>query len=100
MQAIADLEPVRRGVYCGATGWLDADAGRADLSVAIRTFTCTPTATTFGVGAGITIDSDPAAEWAETVLKSARLLELAGSGRTGAVPPLPDRLVATTGSGR
>jgi para-aminobenzoate synthetase component 1 len=79
MQAIEDLEPVRRGVYCGATGWIDADADRADLAVAIRTFTCTPDATTFGVGSGITIDSDPAAEWAETELKAARLLHLAGA---------------------
>ncbi len=78
MQAIADLEPVRRGLYCGAMGWIDADRRRADLAVTIRTFTCTADATTFGVGAGITIDSDPAAEWAETELKAARLLTLAG----------------------
>ncbi len=84
MQAIEDLEPVRRGVYCGALGWIDADRGRADLAVAIRTFTCTPAATTFGVGAGITIDSDPASEWAETELKAARLLRLAG-----VEPPVP-----------
>lgn len=80
MQAIADLEPVPRGIYCGATGWYDADTRRADLAVAIRTFACGPATTTFGVGAGITIDSDPAAEWAETELKSARLLGLAGAG--------------------
>ncbi len=78
MQAIDDLEPVRRGLYCGTMGWIDADRRRADLAVTIRTFTCTPTATTFGVGAGITIDSDPRAEWAETELKAARLLMLAG----------------------
>ena len=81
MQAIEDLEPVRRGVYCGALGWIDADRCRADLAVAIRTFTCTPGDTTFGVGAGITIDSDPTAEWAETELKAARLLSLAGVRR-------------------
>ena len=79
MQAIEDLEPVDRGVYCGALGWYDADRDRADFAVAIRTFTCTPTATTFGVGAGITIDSDAPAEWAETELKAARLLALAGA---------------------
>ncbi|MGZ4711808.1 MAG: anthranilate synthase component I family protein [Acidimicrobiia bacterium] len=87
MQAIEELEPVGRGVYCGATGWLDRDAERADLAVAIRTFTCTPTATTFGVGAGITIDSDAAAEWHETELKSARLLALAGAGAADAPDP-------------
>jgi para-aminobenzoate synthetase component 1 len=79
MQAIEDLEPEPRGVYCGAFGWIDADADRADLAVAIRTFACTPTTTTFGVGAGITIDSEPEAEWAETELKAARLLALAGA---------------------
>ena len=79
MQAIEDLEPVARGVYCGATGWIDADTDRADLAVAIRTFTCTPATTTFGVGAGITIDSDPGDEWAETELKASRLLGLAGA---------------------
>ena len=92
MQAIEDLEPVRRGVYCGALGWIDADRDRADLAVAIRTFTCTPTATTFGVGAGITIDSDPASEWAETELKAARLLRLAGVEApvpASGSPPIP-----------
>jgi para-aminobenzoate synthetase component 1 len=79
MQAIEDLEPVPRGVYCGATGWFDATRDRADLAVAIRTFSCTDRVTTFGVGAGITIDSDPAAEWDETELKAARLLALAGA---------------------
>jgi para-aminobenzoate synthetase component 1 len=78
MQAIEDLEPVPRGVYCGAVGWIDADRDRADLAVAIRTFACLDDSTTFGVGAGITIDSEPAAEWAETELKAARLLRLAG----------------------
>ncbi len=81
MQTIEDLEPVPRGVYCGALGWFDADRDRADFAVAIRTFTCTPATTTLGVGAGITIDSEPAAEWAETELKAARLLPLAGERR-------------------
>ena len=53
---------------------------RADLAVAIRTFTVTPDATQLGVGAGITADSDPAAEWHETELKAARLLTVAGAG--------------------
>jgi para-aminobenzoate synthetase component 1 len=74
LQAIEDLEPVRRGVYCGAIGWIDTAIGAGDLSVAIRTFTLTPDVTTLGVGGGIVADSDPAAEWAETELKVARLL--------------------------
>jgi para-aminobenzoate synthetase component 1 len=80
LQAIEDLEPVRRGVYCGAVGWVDTVRDRADLAVAIRTFTVTPAGTQLGVGGGITADSDPEAEWRETELKAARLLAVAGAG--------------------
>ena len=79
MQAIEDLEPVRRGVYCGAFGWIDADAARARLAVAIRTFTVAGGATHLGVGGGIVADSDATAEWDETCLKAARLLDAAGA---------------------
>ncbi|MCZ7526872.1 MAG: anthranilate synthase component I family protein [Acidimicrobiia bacterium] len=79
LQAIEDLEPVRRGVYCGAVGWIDADRGEGDLAVAIRTFTVLGGRTHLGVGAGIVADSDPAAEWAETELKAARLLAAASA---------------------
>jgi para-aminobenzoate synthetase component 1 len=77
LQAIEDLEPVRRGVYCGAVGWLDTESGAGDLSVAIRTFTIARGATFLGVGGGIVADSDPAAEWRETGLKAARLVAIA-----------------------
>jgi para-aminobenzoate synthetase component 1 len=83
MQIVEDLEPVRRGVYCGATGWIDAAAGRAQLAVAIRTFTVTASHTDLGVGGGIVADSDAAAEWAETELKAHRLLEAAAGEATG-----------------
>jgi para-aminobenzoate synthetase component 1 len=76
---IEALEPVRRGVYCGAVGWVDADAGIADLNVAIRTFTVTARATHLGVGAGIVADSVADQEWAETELKAHRLLAAAGA---------------------
>src|SRR5207302_11452600 len=87
LQAIEDLEPVRRGVYCGALGWIDTSAGRArveaDLAVAIRTFTVLGTGdagrTHFGVGGGIVADSRPDAEWQETELKASRLLRVAGA---------------------
>jgi para-aminobenzoate synthetase component 1 len=95
MQVIEDLEPVRRGIYCGAVGWVDGDAHRAELSVAIRTFTCSPDTTTFGVGAGITIDSDPTGEWCETELKAARLLALAGEQRSVDGPTTVEHLSGT-----
>src|SRR4029077_1321430 len=72
-QVISELEPVPRGPYCGAIGYVDADAGRARLAVGIRTFfTSTDPADgagqllNFGTGAGITYPSNPEAEWDET----------------------------------
>jgi para-aminobenzoate synthetase component 1 len=79
MQIIEDLEPVRRGVYCGAVGWMDTERDAGDLNVAIRTFTVAHGRTHLGVGAGIVADSVPASEWAETELKAARLLGAAGA---------------------
>ena len=79
MQAIEDLEPVRRGVYCGAIGWVDGDRGRTELAVAIRTFTIAGGRTHLGVGGGIVADSQPDEEWVETELKAARLLVAAGA---------------------
>ncbi len=75
MQLIEDLEPVRRGVYCGSVGWITQDT--MELNVAIRTFTIARGRTFLGVGGGIVADSDPAAEWRETDLKAARLLQAA-----------------------
>lgn len=87
LRLIEELEPTPRGPYCGAVGWVDADAGRAELAVGIRTFWWTPPADgdaagtlRFGTGAGITWGSDPQAEWRETELKAARLLSLASTG--------------------
>ncbi|MET3808755.1 para-aminobenzoate synthetase component 1 [Nakamurella sp. UYEF19] len=81
LQVIRELEPVVRGPYCGAIGFIDADRGEAVLAVGIRTF-FTSTGPTgrmlnFGTGAGITHSSDPEAEWCETELKAARLMALA-----------------------
>ncbi len=79
LQLIDELEPAARGVYCGQVGWIDADAQTAMVAVAIRTFTWAGGLLRFGTGAGITIGSDPEAEWAETELKAARLVALASS---------------------
>jgi para-aminobenzoate synthetase component I len=85
LQAIEDLEPVRRGVYCGAVGWIDGDHDRAQLAVAIRTFTIAAGRTFLGVGGGIVADSDADAEWQETELKAARLLRAVGGYETSPV---------------
>lgn len=79
LQLIEDLEPVRRGVYCGAVGWIDTAKGCGDLAVAIRTFTVGHGRTTLGVGGGIVADSLPDREWEETELKAHRLLAAAGA---------------------
>jgi para-aminobenzoate synthetase component 1 len=82
MQVIDDLEPTRRGVYCGAVGWIDGDRQVADFNVAIRTFIVAGGQTHLGVGAGIVADSDPYREWEETELKASRLLAAAGRATT------------------
>jgi para-aminobenzoate synthetase component 1 len=79
LQVIEDLEPVRRGVYCGAFGWIDAARRRVELAVAIRTFALAAGRTHFGVGGGIVADSRARDEWVETELKGARLLHAAGA---------------------
>jgi len=77
LDMIGALEPVPRGVYCGAVGWVDADRRQGDLNVAIRTFWVADGELHLGTGAGITWDSDPTAEWEETELKARQLLAVA-----------------------
>ena len=81
-QLIEQVERSPRGPYCGAVGWIDADAGRAELAVGIRTFWADAASDTlrFGTGAGITWGSDAAQEWDETELKAERLLGVAAHG--------------------
>lgn len=82
LRIIAREEPVPRGPYCGAIGWIDADQQRAELAVGIRTFWWDDArggTLRFGTGAGITWGSDPAGEWAETELKARRLIGLASA---------------------
>ena len=81
---IADSEPTKRGPYCGALGWLQAD--KAALSVAIRIFWKVGEKLKFGTGAGITWSSVPEAEWEETELKAAKLLAIAGGLRSDRWP--------------
>jgi len=75
---ITQLEPTRRGPYCGAIGWIWGD--KAELAVGIRTFwsEAKNASLKFGTGAGITWGSQPELEWAETELKAARLLSIIG----------------------
>jgi para-aminobenzoate synthetase component 1 len=83
LEHIAALEPVARGVYCGAVGWVDADRRQGDLNVAIRTFWFDDGQLHLGTGGGITWDSDPQDEWEETELKARRLLRVASGSWDG-----------------
>jgi len=80
LDVIRRLEPVPRGVYCGAIGWVDTDAVAGELNVAIRTLWVEDGRLHLGTGGGITWDSTPAGEWEETELKARRLLAVAGGG--------------------
>jgi para-aminobenzoate synthetase component I len=77
LRIIGELEPVPRGPYCGAVGWVDADRSLGELAVGIRSFWWQDGEIRFGTGAGITWGSDPRGEWDETELKAERLLEVA-----------------------
>ncbi len=69
MEIIADLEPTRRGVYCGSLGYLAA-TGEMDTSIAIRTAVVRNGEVYFQAGGGIVADSDPEAEYRETLDKA------------------------------
>jgi para-aminobenzoate synthetase component 1 len=69
MEILEELEPVRRGPYTGALGWIGPD-GAMQTSILIRTFVADGRRLTLHVGGGITYQSDPAAEWEETVAKA------------------------------
>jgi len=77
LDTIRNLEPVRRGPYCGTVGWVDADRHRGELNVAIRTFWLEEGRLHFGTGGAVTWDSTPEGEWSETELKARRLLGIA-----------------------
>jgi para-aminobenzoate synthetase component 1 len=74
MEIIAELEPTRRGPYCGALLWLGLD-GAMDSAITIRTLAIKGRKVAFQAGGGIVADSEPAAEYAETLDKARALLE-------------------------
>jgi para-aminobenzoate synthetase component 1 len=75
MQIIEELEPHRRGVYCGAIGYVGAD-GNMDLNIAIRTLVFSGGAIRFWAGGGIVADSRCDDEYQETFDKAAAMLKL------------------------
>ncbi|HET7474044.1 MAG TPA: anthranilate synthase component I family protein [Candidatus Limnocylindrales bacterium] len=84
MEILRGLEPTRRGPYTGALGWVGPDGAMA-TSILIRTFVADGSKLSLHVGGGITYQSDPAAEWDETVAKARGPLSAIG-GREVARP--------------
>ncbi len=84
MEIIDELEPVRRGPYAGAVGYVGWGARTLDTAIAIRTCVIKGGRAWIQAGAGIVADSDPATEWQETEVKArAVLLALALAGEAG-----------------
>lgn len=78
MQIIDELEPQARGPYCGAIGYLDA-GGVMQFSIAIRTLLMQGRNVSIPVGGGIVADSDPNAEYEETLVKARAALAALGA---------------------
>ena len=75
MQIIEQLEPCRRGLYCGAIGYVGFD-GNMDTNIVIRTLVYSGNEIRCCAGGGIVADSDVAAEYQETLDKAAGMLKL------------------------
>jgi len=77
MQIIAELEPHIRGPYCGSMGYIGYDGGM-EMNIAIRTIAFNAHQAVFHAGGGIVADSDPAAEYAESLDKARALFTAFG----------------------
>jgi len=75
MEIIAELEPSRRGVYCGSIGYWSV-TGELDTSIAIRTAVVQDGRVYFSAGGGIVADSEPRQEYLETLDKARAFIEV------------------------
>ncbi|NHQ85692.1 anthranilate synthase component I [Iodobacter sp. HSC-16F04] len=76
MEIIAELEPVKRGIYSGAVGYLGFN-GDMDVAIALRTAVVKDKVLYMQAGAGIVADSVPQSEWQETLNKARAVLRAA-----------------------
>lgn len=81
MEIIEELEPHRRGIYCGAIGYIGFD-GNMDTNIAIRTLVHNQGSIRFWVGGGIVNDSDLDAEYQECFDKAEALLQVLAQFRS------------------
>jgi anthranilate synthase component 1 len=86
MQMIDELEPVRRGIYGGAAGYLSY-GGEMDVAIAIRTGIIKDGMLYVQAAAGIVADSDPEMEWLETEAKARAVLRAAEQVQNGLDDP-------------
>lgn len=75
MEIIEELEPHRRGIYCGSIGYIGFD-GSMDTNIAIRTSVICNDRMTFFAGGGVVADSDCAREYQETFDKASQFFKL------------------------
>jgi len=85
MEIIDELEPLSRGPYCGAIGYLGFNR-ESQLNITIRTAICQPGVVHFNVGAGIVADSNPEAEYEETMAKARGFLAALNLKTTNSKP--------------
>lgn len=78
MEIIDEMEPVARGPYAGALGYISA-TGDCDLNIVIRTILTRGGRAYLHVGGAVVADSDPEAEWMETLDKAQGLLQALGA---------------------
>jgi para-aminobenzoate synthetase component 1 len=89
MEIIDELEPIARGPYCGCHGYLGFNR-ESQVSITIRTAVCKDGLAHFNVGAGIVADSNPEAEYEETLAKARGFLAaLSSSRREEALTKIP-----------
>jgi para-aminobenzoate synthetase len=77
MEILDRLEPVPRGIYSGALGYLGL-GGALDLSIVIRTVVLRDGVARIGCGGAVTVRSDPEEEWREMLLKAGPALRALG----------------------
>ena len=87
MELIDELEPVRRGIYGGAAGYLSY-SGEMDVAIAIRTGIVQNNMLYVQAAAGIVADSDPEKEWLETEAKARAVLRAAEQVQNGLDDPI------------
>jgi anthranilate synthase component 1 len=90
MEIIQEFEPVKRGIYSGAIGYIGWN-GNMDTAIAIRTAIIKNNTLTIQAGAGIVADSKPELEWMETMNKGRAIFKAAALAESGLDLSLDDR---------